>query len=266
MTDILQEICDRKRAHVAACERAKPLSVIEPIAKHADAPRGFGAALVAKDAAGQYPIITEIKRASPSAGLIRENFNPAMLAAAYEAAGAACLSVLTDGPYFQGEDDHLRQARSACALPALRKDFMVSPYQIVESRALGADCILIILSAVDDVLAAEMEATAMSYGMDVLIETHDEDEFERAMMLKSPLVGINNRDLKVMKTDLATTGRLAANAPKDRRLISESGISDRADLARLWNDGARGFLVGERLMRQDDVRQAAADLIGEGRA
>lgn len=266
MTDILQEICDRKRAHVAACERAKPLGVLEPIAKAAGPTRGFAKALTAKDAAGQYPMITEIKRASPSAGLIREDFNPGELAVAYETAGAACLSVLTDGPYFQGEDGHLAEARAACALPALRKDFMVSPYQIVESRALGADCILIILSAVDDVLAAEMESTAISYGMDVLVETHDEDEFERAMKLSSPLIGINNRDLKVMKTDLATTGRLAANAPEGRRIISESGIGDRADLARLWNDGARGFLVGERLMRQTDVRQATANLIGEGRA
>lgn len=266
MADILQEIVDRKRDHVAACEREKPLSMLEPVAKAADHVRGFGAALAAKDAAGQYPMITEIKRASPSAGLIREDFNPAALAAAYEAAGAACLSVLTDAPYFQGVDAYLGQARGACSIPALRKDFMVSPYQIVESRALGADCILIILSAVDDILAAEMESTAMSYGMDVLVETHDEAEFERAMKLQSPLIGINNRDLKVMKTDLATTGRLAAKAHAGRRIISESGIGDRADLSRLWADGARGFLVGERLMREDDVQQATSKLIGEGRA
>lgn len=266
MADILQEIVERKRAHVAACEQNQPLSELEPVAKAADPPRGFGAALAAKDVAGKYPMITEIKRASPSAGLIREDFNPAELATAYEAAGAACLSVLTDAPYFQGDDDYLAQARAACALPALRKDFMVSPYQIVESRALGADCILIILSAVDDTLAEEMEATAMSYGMDVLVETHDEAEFERAMKLKSPLIGINNRDLKIMKTDLATTGRLAAMDHDGRRIISESGIGDRADLARLWADGARGFLVGERLMRERDVQQATSQLIGEGRA
>ena len=266
MADILQKIVDRKRDHVAACEREKPLSLLEPAAKAADPVRGFGAALAAKDAAGQYPMITEIKRASPSAGLIREDFNPAALAAAYQAAGAACLSVLTDAPYFQGQDAYLGQARSACSIPALRKDFMVSPYQIVESRALGADCILIILSAVDDILAAEMESTAMSYGMDVLVETHDEAEFERAMKLQSPLIGINNRDLKIMKTDLATTGRLAAKPHSGRRIISESGIGDRADLARLWAEGARGFLVGERLMREDDVQQAASKLIGKGRA
>lgn len=266
MADILQEIVDRKREHVAACEREKPLRMLEPVAKAADPVRAFGAALAVKDNAGQYPIITEIKRASPSAGLIREDFNPAALAAAYEAAGAACLSVLTDAPYFQGQDAYLGQARAACSIPTLRKDFMISPYQIVESRALSADCILIILSAVDDVLAAEMESTAMSYGMDVLVETHDEAEFERAMKLQSPLIGINNRDLKIMKTDLATTGRLAAKAYVGRRIISESGISDRADLARLWHDGARGFLVGERLMREADVQQAASKLIGEGRA
>jgi indole-3-glycerol phosphate synthase len=265
MSDILKEICGRKSVHVAECEREKPLSLLEPIAKAADPARGFGAALAAKDAAGQYPMITEIKRASPSAGLIREDFNPAELATAYEAAGAACLSVLTDTPYFQGDDDHLGQARAACALPVLRKDFMVSTYQITESRALGADCILIILSAVDDSLAAEMESAAMSYGMDVLVETHDEAEFERAMKLQSPLIGINNRDLKIMKTDLATTARLAAMPHDGRRIISESGIGDRADLARLWADGARGFLVGERLMRENDLQQAASNLIGQGR-
>ena len=266
MADILKEIVDRKREHVAACERAKPLSVLEPIANAADPVRGFGAALAAKDHAGRYPTITEIKRASPSAGLIRKDFNPAILATAYEAAGAACLSVLTDAPYFQGMDAYLGQARGACSIPVLRKDFMISPYQIVESRALEADCILIILSAVDDILAAEMESTAMSYGMDVLVETHDVAEFERAMKLKSPLIGINNRNLKNMKTDLATTGQLTAKAHAGRRIISESGIGDREDLARLWADGARGFLVGERLMREDDVQKVTSNLIGEGRA
>lgn len=266
MADVLAEICAVKRTHVDAMKRARPLAELEAAARSAPPPRGFARALDAAEAAGRYPVITEIKKASPSAGLIRADFDPARLAAAYEAAGAACLSVLTDAPYFQGHDDFVAQARDACTLPALRKDFMIDAYQVVEARALGADCILIILAAVDDALAAELEDAAFGLGMDVLIETHDAEEYERALKLKSPLLGINNRNLKTLSVDLQTTIDLAKDAPAGRRIISESGIGTHADLARLWAAGARGFLVGERLMRQPDVRAAAADLIGERRA
>lgn len=266
MADVLAEICAVKRDHVVAAKRERPLAELEAAAKHAAPPRGFGAALAAKERAGMYPVITEIKKASPSAGVIRADFDPATLAKAYEEAGAACLSVLTDGPYFQGDDRHVGQARDAVGLPALRKEFMIDPYQVAEARALGADCILIILAAVDDALASELEDAALSLGMDVLIETHDAAEFDRAMRLRSPLVGINNRNLKTLSVDLQTTIELAAEAPKDRRIISESGIGSNGDLERLWAAGARGFLVGERLMREADVSAAAARLIGEARA
>ncbi len=264
MADVLAEIIATKRTHVAACKRARPLADVEAAAKAASPVRGFADALAAKEAASRFPVITEIKKASPSAGVIRADFDPARLAAAYEAAGAACLSVLTDAPYFQGHDDYVGQARGACALPALRKDFMIDPYQVVEARALGADCILIILAAVDDALADELETTAIAHGMDVLVETHDAGEFERALRLRSPLIGINNRNLKTMTVDLSTTIELACQAPAGRRVISESGIGSNADLRRLWDAGARGFLVGERLMRQPDVRAATAELLGEG--
>lgn len=266
MADVLAEICAVKRDHVAAAKRERPLGDVEAAAREASPPRGFAAALAAKERAGKYPVITEIKKASPSAGVIRPDFNPATLAKAYETAGAACLSVLTDGPYFQGDDRHIGQARDAGGLPALRKDFMIDPYQVTEARALGADCILIILAAVDDTLASELEDAALGLGMDVLIETHDAAEFERAMRLRSTLVGINNRNLKTLSVDLQTTIDLAAKAPDDRRIISESGIGSNADLERLWAAGARGFLVGERLMREADVCAAAARLIGEARA
>jgi len=266
MADVLAEICAVKRDHVDATRRERPLATVETAAKSAPPVRGFAEALATAETAGRYPVITEIKKASPSAGLIRPDFDPAALAAAYEAAGAACLSVLTDKPYFQGDDGYIELARNACALPALRKDFMIDPYQVVEARALGADCILIILAAVDDGLAAELEATAFAYGMDVLIETHDAAEFERALKLKSPLLGVNNRNLKTLSVDLQTTIDLAKAAPADRRLISESGIGGHDDLIRLWAGGARAFLVGERLMRQADVTAAARALIGEARA
>lgn len=265
MSDILAEICDVKRRHVADCKAVRPLAEVEAAAKAASPVRGFAAALAAKEEAGAFPVITEIKKASPSAGVIRPDFDPAALAKAYEAAGAACLSVLTDAPYFQGDDSYIELARDACALPALRKDFMVDPYQVVEARALGADCILIILAAVDDGLAKELEDTAFAQGMDVLIETHDGEEFDRALKLKSELLGVNNRNLKTLAVDLNATAELAARAPAGRRLISESGIGSNADVRRLWDLGARAFLVGERLMREDDVRAAAFDLIGERR-
>jgi indole-3-glycerol phosphate synthase len=265
MSDVLANICDTKRLHLEASKRAQPIAQVESVAKNASPVRGFGAALASKDAAGSFPVITEIKKASPSAGLIRADFDPAQLARAYETAGAACLSVLTETPNFQGADEHVDIARNAVALPALRKDFMLDPYQVVEARALGADCILIILAAVDDILAKELEDTAFAQGMDVLIETHNAEEFDRALKLRSPLVGINNRNLKTLNVDLETTMSLAPHAPADRRIISESGIASNDDLKRLWDAGARGFLVGERLMRQADVTQATKDLIGEGR-
>ena len=265
MADVLAEIIAAKRAHVAASKQRQSLAVVEAAAKATPAPRGFAKALAAKDAEGRYPVITEIKKASPSAGVIRPDFDPAMLAEAYQAAGAACLSVLTDTPYFQGKDADVAAARAVVQMPALRKDFMIDPYQVVEARALGADCILIIMAAVDDSLAGELETTAFSLGMDVLIETHDAAEFDRALRLKSPLLGINNRNLKTLAVDLETTMNLAAEAPDGRRVISESGIGSNDDLKRLWDAGARGFLVGERLMRQADVQAATAALIGGAR-
>lgn len=266
MADVLAEIVAAKRNHVAACKQARPFGNIDADARAAARPRGFAAALAAMDTAGRFPVITEIKKASPSAGVIRPDFDPAKLARAYETAGAACLSVLTDKPYFQGDDGDIGKARAAASLPALRKDFMIDVYQIAEARALGADCILIILAAVDDALAAELEAAAFDYGMDVLLETHNAEEFDRALKLESPLLGINNRNLKTLKVDLATTMTLAPEAPTDRRVISESGIGGHDDLQRLWRAGARGFLVGERLMREPDVTAAAANLIGGARA
>lgn len=265
MADVLAEIVAAKRGHVDAAKRARPLGSVESAAKATPPPRGFAKALASKEAAGRFPVVTEIKKASPSAGVIRADFDPAALAQAYEAAGAACLSVLTDAPYFQGDDGDIARARDGAALPALRKDFMIDPYQVAEARALGADCILIILAAVDDGLAAELESAAFDLGMDVLIETHDRAEFERALGLRSPLIGINNRNLKTLAVDLQTTVDLAAEAPAGRRIVSESGIGSNDDLKRLWDAGARGFLVGERLMREADVRAAAARLIGEAR-
>ena len=265
MADVLAEICAVKREHVAARKQAAPLAHIEAVARTAPKPLGFGAALKAMDDAGRFPVITEIKKASPSAGLIRADFDPVSLARAYRDGGAACLSVLTDSPYFQGDDAYVDVARAASGLPALRKDFMVDTYQVAEARAIGADCILIILAAVDDALAADLEAAAFDYGMDVLIETHDRAEFDRALRLKSPLLGVNNRNLKTLSVDLGTTIELARAAPTDRRLISESGIGSHDDLKRLWDAGARGFLVGERLMKAPDVREAAAALIGTER-
>ena len=257
----LEEICATKREEVAARKTAATLDDLDRAALQATPPRGFRKALEAKAATG-FGLIAEIKKASPSKGLIRADFRPHEHAIDYERGGAACLSVLTDAPYFQGHEDYLVDARKSCALPVLRKDFMVDPWQVAESRALGADAILIIVAALDDVAMTEIEAAALERGMDVLVEVHDEAEMERALNLRSRLLGVNNRDLRTFTTDLATTERLAAMAPAGSVLVGESGIESHADCERLAASGVRCFLVGESLMRQDDVEAATRSLLG----
>ena len=261
MSDVLERICATKRKEVARAKAARPLAEVERAARTAPAPRGFIAALKRALAAGRYGLIAEIKRASPSAGLIRPDFDPAALARAYARGGATCLSILTDEPYFQGKPDYLIAARAAVELPVLRKDFLLEPYQIAEARAMGADCVLLILAALTDGQAAELEAAARAYGMDVLAEVHDREELDRALRLETRLIGINNRNLKTLKVDLATTEALSRKFPKERVIVSESGLNTPGDLARMARSGAKCFLVGESLMRKPDVEAATRALL-----
>ena len=261
MSHILERICAEKRLHIEACKTICAQPKIELLAANAPKTRSFSNSLRGALTSGIFGLIAEIKKASPSKGIIREDFKPASLARAYEAGGATCLSILTDTPYFQGQNEYLTAARLATRLPVLRKDFILDPYQVFESRAISADCILIILAALDDAEAKELATLALHLEMDVLVEVHDEDELDRALTLDSPLIGINNRNLKSLEIDVATTERLAPRIPDDRIRISESGLATPKDLDRMASSNVRCFLIGEALMRQADVEGATRALI-----
>lgn len=259
--DVLSRICDAKRKHIAGQQRAISEYTLDEIIKSVSAPRGFHQALRQKVQAKATGLIAEVKRASPSKGVIREDFHPVDIAKAYVEGGATCISVLTDVPYFQGEDSYLVDVRAAVPLPVLRKDFMLEPYQVKESRALGADCILLIMAALSDMQAAELEQAALELGMDVLVEVHDTEECERALKLKSTLLGINNRNLRTLVVDLKTTVKLAAMVPPGYTLVCESGINTHKDILAMQKAGAYCFLVGEALMREEDIVEATRKLV-----
>ncbi len=266
MSNVLDRICADRLEDLRARMQSRPLADVTAAARAASPPRGFAARLADAIAAGGYGLIAEIKRASPSKGLIRADFDPSSIAPAYAAGGATCLSVLTEVRYFQGDDSYLAAARTAVSLPVLRKDFILDPYQVVESRAIGADCVLLIMAALDDGQASELASAADELGMDVLVEVHDASELERALKLETRLIGINNRNLTTLEVSIATTEALAPLVPSDRLVVSESGLSNSVDLARMATAGVRAFLVGESLMRQPDVEAATRALLASPKA
>ncbi len=263
---ILDEIAAYKRAEIEASKTAQPLSAVIRAAREASAPRGFLAALERASATGRPGLIAEIKKASPSKGLIRASFDPEIIARAYQAAGATCLSVLTDRPSFQGAPEHLMIARSAVGLPVLRKDFMLDPYQVVQSRGMGADCVLVILAMLSDATASAIKTAAEDWGLDALVEVHDENEITRAIDLGAKLIGINNRDLRTFITSLDTAVRLMPLIPQGRRVVAESGLSTPADLRKMAAAGIRAYLIGEALMRCDDIESATRKLLADWRS